>query len=68
MQRVCGNAWLLVVARRAVQRASAPEIHRDIDQRTTNGIAEMVGGGRAVAQTAVGFDQNAARQDIQQRR
>ena len=67
MQRVGGQRLALGVVRRAMQRAGAPEIHRDIDQQHDERDRRDGRRRRAFAQTAVGFDQNAARQHIEQR-
>ena len=61
------SAWLLVsravrCSARARQKFTAISI-----SSTTNGIAEIVGGGDAFAQAAPGFDQNAAGQHVEQR-
>ena len=67
MQRIGGQRLAFGIARGALQRPGAPEIHRDIDQQDDEGDGRDRWRWRALAQTAVGFDQNAARQHIEQR-
>ena len=67
MQRIGGERLAFGIARGALQRPGAPEIHRDIDQQDDEGDGRDRWWWRAFAQTAVGFDQNAARQHIEQR-
>ena len=67
MQRIGGERLAFGIVRGALQRPGAPEIHRDIDQQDDEGDGRDRWRWRALAQTAVGFDQNAARQHIEQR-
>ena len=67
MQRVGGQCLALGVVRCPVQRPGAPEIHGNIDQQHDERDRRQRRRWRAFAQTAVGFDQDAARQHIEQR-
>ena len=67
MQRVGRQRLALGLVRRAMQRPGAPEIHRDIDQQHDEGDGRDRRRRRAFAQTAPGFDQNAAGQHVEQR-
>ena len=67
MQRVGGQRLALGVARGAMQRPRAPEIHGDVDQQHGEGNDGDHGRRRAFAQAAPGFDQDAAGQHIEHR-
>ncbi len=67
MQRIGFQCLAFGVVRGAMQRAGAPEIHRDIDQEHDKGDGRYFRRRRVLAQTAPGFDENAAGEHIQHR-
>ncbi len=66
MQRVGGQRLALGVARGAMQRPRAPEIHGDIDHQHDERDRRQRRRRRAFAQPAPGLDQDAAGQHIEQ--
>jgi hypothetical protein len=67
MQRIGGQRLALGVARGAMQRPGPPEIHGDIDQQHDERDRRQRRRRSTFAQTAPGFDENAARQHIEHR-
>ena len=67
MQRVRRQRLASGLARGAMQRPGAPEIHRDIDHQHHEGNRRECRRGCAFAQPAPGFDQDAAGQHVEQR-
>ena len=66
MQRIGGQRLALGIARSAMQRKGAPQVHGDIDQQHDKRNSRDRRRRRAFAQAAPGCDQDAARQHIKQ--
>ena len=67
MQGIGGQRLAPGVARGAMQRPGAPEVDGDVDQQHQKRDRRQRHRRRALAQPAVGFDQDAARQHIEHR-